>query len=378
MRILFFTEISPFPVNGGEKIRTVGLLKSLSKSNYKVTAIIQNEESCDITEYMLENVKFIVFNHIKSRGIKRILNTSFFERDKNVIEIFNNEVENNKPDIAILDYYKAGRYYRYFLKKKIPFIIGTHNAEFELLKHKPTIGLNKYFRKIQELIYLYIHEHYFFRYASAIIAVSENDVHYYQRFITKKRIHLIPNFLDEQLYQVTFDKENYFVFTANFEPFMNRMGLKWLIEEVWNRSLSEEVKLILVGKYSKEALKELNKSHNYNIEALGEVKQVIPYIRKAKAVIIPLLHGSGTRLKCLEAMALKTQIISTSKGCEGINSDNVIIANTSEEFRSRILDFKIDKKIGEKLHQEFINEYSLKANIQRIKNLVESTDVSTK
>ena len=92
--------------------------------------------------------------------------------------------------------------------------------------------------------------------------------------------------------------------------------------------------------------------------------------------LFPLLNGGGTRLKCLEAMALRTQLISTTKGSEGIeHGGSVLIADTPEDFRNRIIEV-IDNKINtvEEAYRVYENKYSFEPNqlvlSERIKSLL--------
>ena len=74
-----------------------------------------------------------------------------------------------------------------------------------------------------------------------------------------------------------------------------------------------------------------------------------PYIASAKATVVPLLHGSGTRLKCVESMALKTQIISTDLGAEGIEHEgSIITADDPYKFKSEILEVLQGNRISQK------------------------------
>ena len=80
------------------------------------------------------------------------------------------------------------------------------------------------------------------------------------------------------------------------------------------------------------------------IRALGEVDDMKPYIGKARATVVPLLHGSGTRLKCIESMALKTQLISTNVGAEGIEHEgSIIIADNPQIFKKIFLEGQCKK-----------------------------------
>lgn len=369
MKILFFTEISPFPINGGERIRSYGLLKALSNLGHEVSAILQNIDDVDLDNYKIANVNFIVYAETKRSQMDRILQTNFFQFDRNVINLFDNQLKKNRPDLVILDYYKAGKYIPYFNKNSIPVIVGTHNVESKLKLQRPSKTILNYLGQIRDYLYHKVHESFIYRKARCVIAVSDLDKIYYEKILPKVKIHMIPNFLDESRYSNTYNtKEDYVVMTANFGAYMNSEGLKWLINEVWDSELDQKVKLYLVGKKSKEFGRKYIRGYS-NINLIGEVDEISSYISKAKAVIIPLLHGSGTRLKCLEAMALKTNIISTSKGREGIESDNIVTVDSPCDFKSAILNIVPDQ--NDLLYQDFVRNYSLTANLQKVKRLLD-------
>jgi glycosyltransferase involved in cell wall biosynthesis len=51
--------------------------------------------------------------------------------------------------------------------------------------------------------------------------------------------------------------------------------------------------------------------------------------------VVPLRQGSGTRLKILEAMALGTPVVSTTKGAEGhaaAGGEHLLLADTPVDF----------------------------------------------
>jgi glycosyltransferase involved in cell wall biosynthesis len=56
------------------------------------------------------------------------------------------------------------------------------------------------------------------------------------------------------------------------------------------------------------------------VEITGTVADVRPYYSRALAAVVPLLSGSGTRLKILEAMAAGVPVISTTVGAEGLDA----------------------------------------------------------
>jgi polysaccharide biosynthesis protein PslH len=54
------------------------------------------------------------------------------------------------------------------------------------------------------------------------------------------------------------------------------------------------------------------------ITVTGEVDDIRPYLATARVMVTPLLQGSGTRLKILEAFAAGCPVVSTTKGVEGL------------------------------------------------------------
>jgi glycosyltransferase involved in cell wall biosynthesis len=62
----------------------------------------------------------------------------------------------------------------------------------------------------------------------------------------------------------------------------------------------------------------------------GYLPEIASAIQESWATVVPLRHGSGTRLKILESMALGTPVISTSKGAEGLrvsDGENILLAD---------------------------------------------------
>ena len=71
------------------------------------------------------------------------------------------------------------------------------------------------------------------------------------------------------------------------------------------------------------------------IHVIGPVADAVTNIAGAKAAVVPVLAGSGTRIKILEAWAAATAVVSTSIGAEGLeyrNEDNLMIADEASVF----------------------------------------------
>ncbi|MCI0555679.1 MAG: glycosyltransferase family 4 protein [Anaerolineae bacterium] len=84
----------------------------------------------------------------------------------------------------------------------------------------------------------------------------------------------------------------------------------------------------------------------------GLLRDVRADVAKSWLSIVPLRLGAGTRLKIVESMALGTPVVSTSKGAEGlevVHGENILIADTPEEFSDAVLSVLQSPPLREKL-----------------------------
>ncbi len=365
--ILFLTEITFYPLIGGERMRTYGLLKILSNSFEHVHAITGLAQPDEDLQREFPNVTFHDFDYKKIETVIR--NYGYFDqfrKDRSFTARIDEVLAANHIDLAFIDYKYYGQYISFLKEKGLKVIYGTHNVQSRIMWQKPAENLKMFV--LYKIFYFthYIHERIYFRKADMLVAVSEHDAIYYRRYIKKDKIVVIPNFLDEALYSVEKGRtEEYIIMTANFLAFQNEVGVSWFLEKVWNETLSKQIKLILAGIGSIEVLAKIRKNHKVqNVEALGKKDDLKGLIHKARLAIVPLLDGSGTRLKCIEAMALKTQLLSTSRGAEGIEHDgSILIADEPLDFQQKILDvFSLEVDTTVQAYDVFMKKYSLAAN----------------
>lgn len=131
----------------------------------------------------------------------------------------------------------------------------------------------------------------------------------------------------------------FFCGSLNYHP--NFEGLHWFYEKVWPVIINgyPQAKLTVVGSGS-PAAQLANLRNDKSVIFAGMVPDVNPYYEQAAVSIVPLLSGSGTRLKILEAMSKGVPIVSTSVGAEGINyidGKDILIADDINGFAQKVI-----------------------------------------
>jgi glycosyltransferase involved in cell wall biosynthesis len=131
------------------------------------------------------------------------------------------------------------------------------------------------------------------------------------------------------------------VFSGNMEYHPNQQAVAWFRAQVWPklRSRFPALRWRLVG-MNPDAVRSLVCGDS-RIELTGAVEDAMSEIAKAQLAVVPLLAGSGTRIKILEAWAAGTPVVSTTIGAEGL-PPSLRIADGAADFERAIVELLND------------------------------------
>jgi len=143
----------------------------------------------------------------------------------------------------------------------------------------------------------------------------------------------------------------------------NQEGLNWFFEKVWDKILEKhpEVIFYLAGRNAPDHYKALAYR---NVVFSGEVDDAYEFMRSKAVMVVPVLSGSGMRIKIIEGMALGKAIVTTAIGTEGIGTSHgkdIFIANDPVTFADAVCKLIEDKsfclKIGENARNFVTSHY---------------------
>lgn len=120
--------------------------------------------------------------------------------------------------------------------------------------------------------------------------------------------------------------------SMNWSP--NVEGIEWFLDEVWSDILTAhpDLTFTLAGHDIPDSIRN---RQDKNVTVVGAVPDANEFMMDHDIMVVPLLSGSGIRIKIVEAMALGRVVITTSIGAEGLDvqdGKHLFIANTPEEF----------------------------------------------
>lgn len=129
----------------------------------------------------------------------------------------------------------------------------------------------------------------------------------------------------------------------------NAAGIIWFAREVWPsvRSACPGTALTVIGKSPPAGLAALS-----GLEVTGYVDDPAPYLRETAAFIVPLHAGGGMRVKILDAWAWGLPVVSTTIGAEGIDyrsGKNLLIADRPEQLAAAVIEVLARPGLGQVL-----------------------------
>lgn len=221
-------------------------------------------------------------------------------------------------------------------------VLDEHGVEIEFSADKNN-ALGKKL-KLHNYLLTFFLEFLGTKFSSIILVCSQIDGAKLRRIyrISERKIVLVPNGISEKFFE-PIEPYKYgkpaILFLGSFDHPPNIFAAKFLLTDIIPQifSQNEEVLFALVGRQPPSWL---ISCASERIKIFGNVDDVRPFIAGAKVVVVPIFHGSGTRIKILESASMGKPVVSTSKGAEGLdflNEHNILIRDNSQEFVRAIL-----------------------------------------
>jgi len=365
VRILYVAPTFSLPLFSGDALRHYNLIKQLgSRHDIWLLSIVHSKEQLHFVSEMRKYCTYV--DVVKQDG-----NFNAIERLRYLLS--------TKP-------YFVNRYFHQEMAEKIKDLLSKvtfdivqleHNCMAEYLRAIPRqtssvtiltvhdIGVHLYMRRVKvssnfaekvgfllSALQSHFYDRRMNRCFNKIITVSEFNKRYLCRTQPHLDVSVIPNGVDLESYTPNQLDESpsarRLVFTGLMSHKPNEDAMIFFTEEIYPTILDRlpDCELWIVGANPSSKIKALGTQNSIIVRS--NVPDIKPYILGATVYVVPIRFGGGTRLKILEAMALKKPVISTSIGAEGLDvspGGNIIIANEKHDFATQTIRVLEDKKL---------------------------------
>lgn len=371
MRILFLSAWFPYPPINGAKLRIYNLIRQLAK-NHEITllAFAQTIPLDKAQGYIPELEKYcrsvnVVPAHFFNPQDLRSYKAFFSLVPRSVVQTYNTEMADLIEDTLRSDTYDvivASEVYAPALVsllasgiQGVPKILDA--LEVALAKDAYESQTRLYSKLRNGLTWLKLRRFTkdVLRKSDACTVPSKEEKENLQVLARKKYpVEIIPHSLDLDQYQAYYEAPvpNTLVFTGSFSYYPNIDAVQYFTSEIFPiiRKHEPAAHLKIIGNL--HGMEPRQFPGHESMTFTGLLTDVRPDVANSWVSIVPLRMGAGTRLKIVEAMALGTPVVSTTKGAEGLEAthgENILIADTPAEFSQAVLDVLCAPRLRQKL-----------------------------
>jgi len=171
-----------------------------------------------------------------------------------------------------------------------------------------------------------------------VLATSNQDAALVHAIAPGARVSVYPNSLPAIPRPPHADEEA-IVFSGNMEYHPNLAGVRFFRSQIWPLLRERWPALVwrLVGRNPAAIRRHVEGDPRISI--IGPVDDAVTELARARVAVVPLLAGSGTRLKILEAWAAGLPVVSTTIGAEGLpvrHGETVLLADEPRAFADAV------------------------------------------
>lgn len=348
-RLLFLSRWLPYPPQNGSQLRIFNLLRALAE--YHEVTLVSFTEAAPPTEAearlrtLCREVRLVPWQRYDATGwpARRALFTTTprsltATESPAMTRTLAALLESSDFDLVIASQIDTAYYHPHFeqlpaifeeAEVAVPYEAFTHAGS---LRQRARFGLTwfKYRAYLGRLLR---------RYALCTVVSRQERSLLQQAAPGYSTVEVVPNGLPLADY-CSVRKEvspHTLVFAGSLTYQPNHDAMCWFLKEVFPlvRARVPAARLIITGNHDGRSL-----PCEEQVTRTGMVPDVRPLIADAAVSLAPIWTGGGSRLKILEAMALRTPVVATTKGAEGLDVQHglhLLLADTPQAYADAVV-----------------------------------------
>lgn len=342
----------PYPAVGGGALRTASIIEYLSR-RYNLDLIVfrdpdgHDPAACipqglarsvytvDLPRHSRNPFARVCRNLVRWVRARPPLNDRFWGFSSQVSAV----VEGKRYHLAVVEHFWCAPYIDQLSAQCSRVILDLHNIESALLagyERTEPWPVRRIFRRFRSACQSM--ESYWLPRFHHLLVASDED---------RKRVHLLAPGCSASVYpnalpviqRPQLEEENVIAFSGNLAYPPNISAIRFFRTRVWPLLRDRWPGLIwrVIGKNPEAVRKFIN--GDQRIELTGPVEDAVQALATAKVVVVPILAGSGTRIKILEAWAAARAVVSTGEGAEGLpgrDGEHLLLARSPKDFTEAV------------------------------------------
>lgn len=339
---------NPIKKNAGNKIRALSFLNYFKSRGFQVHFVSEyywgEWNNLDITEFEKSRLADQTFVLPRKASKKNLLYyffcyklpNFFYQKKLGILTLnfpelvtyrlkkaFNKILENNQYDYIFINYASwASLIENNKHIANAQTVLDTHDFLTAQNQHKFDIGAS--FKEEIRRLSLF----------NKVLAISIEEQYLFSQFC-KNEVIMAPMMIEapsESSIPVPYRKFD-LIYIASKNPH-NIEAANWFISQVYPL-LPQSLSICIIGQITTSI-----KGNHQNITLVPFAEDLTTYYHQAKIAICPMLSGTGTKIKVIEALSYQLPVVCNTRGIDGlINKTNngCLVSDQPEEFSRHII-----------------------------------------
>lgn len=376
-RVLFLTQLLPYPLNAGPKVRAYHMLRHLAgQHDVTLVSFVRSDDTADAISHLggicravhTVPMRRALWRNVRA-GVKGLVTglPMVIARDEiaEMQTLIRRLVTGEAFDAVHADQLSMAAYGLLAAQAgKIPALLDEHNAVFLLTNRMAADEHNGLRRALiaREARAFTRYEARACRSYDAVLTVTPEDRQHLlslyppeRRATMADKFTVVPISVDPDEVQPTVHSPGsaptiLHVGTMFWPP--NVAGVIWFAREVLSliHQHLPEARFVVVGKAPPPEVQAL--ASDPRISVTGYVSDLEPYLAQADVFVVPLHAGGGMRVKILDAWLWGLPIVSTPIGAEGIelrDGESILLAGDASTFADSVTRLLCDGTLNRQL-----------------------------
>jgi glycosyltransferase involved in cell wall biosynthesis len=343
---------APYPLAGGGALRTASLIHYLARTRPVDLIVFRQPGAADPRKHLPAGlVRRVAVIDLPSNGrglAARALRNAWratrgvpplVDRFTGFHREMERAIDGRRYQVAVIEHSWCAPYGDLVSEVSERSVLNLHNIESHLHERCAAAGpgATAFAHSVFRRASLELERRWLPRF-SEVLAASESDARAARAIAPGARVTIYPNTIPWVPTPMRANEEA-IVFSGNLEYHPNISAVRFFRERVWPELRKRWPNLVwrLVGK-NPTAVRRFT-AGDPRIEVSGEVEDAVAELARARVAVAPILAGSGTRLKILEAWAAGLPVVSTTMGAEGLaarDGEHLLLADDARAFAGAV------------------------------------------
>ena len=355
IKILFLTQLCPYPPSSGSAVKTYNVLKHLgSRHEVSLLTFIRSKSEIPYLSHLApycREMDFCMLRRSKALNARHAVTSLLAGKSFIVARDWRpgmhakvRNLPNGKPDLIYVDHLQMFQFVPD--PPPCPVILDDHNIEWRIIERFASAGTPLLQRLFASLEWRRLREYELdaCRRADQVFTVTSEDKSVLvSHGVSPEKVVPLPVGVDVDSFRPvrsTGEDRKVLTFgTMSWPP--NADSVTYFVGAVYPliRRKVRGVQFTVVGANPPPKIKALGE-RDPSINVTGFVDDIQTAAQGAAAFVAPLRIGSGMRVKILDAMAMELPVVTTSVGCEGIllrPGEHALVADAPGEFADAVV-----------------------------------------